>query len=62
MERPKIETRSYVYVGGERVELQSLPPDFRHRIADDLAVRWFSALYPGVTFEVAKGRNERVTV
>lgn len=44
---PKIKTRSWVYVNGERVELSSLPPDKRRRVGLELAKTYYNALFSG---------------
>ena len=40
---PKIKTRSWVYVNGERVELSSL----RRRVGLELAKTYYNALFSG---------------
>lgn len=43
----KIMVRSWVHVGGELVEVDSLPPEERKRLAAELKVRWLNDIFAG---------------
>ncbi len=50
----KIKTRSWVHVGGELVDVDTLSPEMRQELATRLALTWFNTLYAGkAEFHVA---------
>ena len=46
-EKPKIKTRSWVRVDGELVEVKTLPPEMRQRVATALALEFNNTLFAG---------------